>query len=492
MPRKRLKNTSYLVLSRPQFGHVQVREPEAEYNPDTDGRNNGFHESSTLEFKRELPRKEALLATLCALANTAGGEIHIGVDDSGQPVGLVESTLLDSEERISSWIVDGIKPMLVPFISIRMTPKGPILVIQVGGGSGRPYSCIGTDGGTTYVRIGSTTRKADTATLHRLRLQAMGRTWDSMPAHGVSEKDLDAGLIKEYLQARSTRRKLPPPKGSTREWLLKNRFLTNENGRVQPTHAGVLFFHPCPQEILPQSQVELARFAKTDTRDFLDKQSLVGPLWKLPDLALDFLKKHLPTRAIRGGLPGRLSMQRAEFLAYPHEAFREFFINAICHRSYEDPGTVVHVALFDDLLELTNPGSLMEGFEVQDLGSGLSSLRNSVIARGFNEIHLIEGWGTGIREAQKSLHAVGLPSATFRLKGFFFQVSSLWRWSADLSENDVAILNLITSAGSISSAEAAEKLGWSPRTTRRTLGILVEKGLLAKSGTTKASLYRLR
>jgi ATP-dependent DNA helicase RecG len=39
-------------------------------------------ESQTLDYKQT--RQDDLLKTLCAFANTAGGEIHLGKDDQGR------------------------------------------------------------------------------------------------------------------------------------------------------------------------------------------------------------------------------------------------------------------------------------------------------------------------------------------------------------------------------------------------------------------------
>lgn len=85
-------------------------------------------ESSCLEFKQVVPSRDALLATVCALANTAGGELRISVDDRGRPVGMDERDILSIEEKISSWIAQGIQPFLIPLIRIQRTEKGPIRI----------------------------------------------------------------------------------------------------------------------------------------------------------------------------------------------------------------------------------------------------------------------------------------------------------------------------------------------------------------------------
>ena len=40
---------------------------------------------------------------------------------------------------------------------------------------------------------------------------------------------------------------------------------------------------------------------------------------------------------------------------------------------------------------------LLPGMTVEDMKSGVSRIRNPVIARVFRELHLIEQWGSGLR-----------------------------------------------------------------------------------------------
>ena len=38
-------------------------------------------ESANVEFKQEIPAKDDLISLLCAFANTAGGDLHIGISN---------------------------------------------------------------------------------------------------------------------------------------------------------------------------------------------------------------------------------------------------------------------------------------------------------------------------------------------------------------------------------------------------------------------------
>ncbi len=67
------------------------------------------HEGKTLEFKQDLSSVKNILKTVTAFANTAGGIILIGIEDSTRAVLGVQNPL-DQEERLCNLIADSIEP----------------------------------------------------------------------------------------------------------------------------------------------------------------------------------------------------------------------------------------------------------------------------------------------------------------------------------------------------------------------------------------------
>lgn len=445
-------------------------------------------EGVSLEFKQAFPEKRDLAATLCAFANTAGGELVIGVCD-GRPrrvVGIPETEAIDLEQRLASIAATGISPCVIPLIRLVNIEDRCVLSARVEQGYQRPYQVTsGPEAGRTFVRIGSSTRRADAATVERLRLQSRGLSWDILPCHDLRLSDLDESQIETFLQRRFERRAIPRPEIPLARWLQKARFAADGAAGAVPTMAGILLFHPHPGEVLPQAGLEMARFRGTDADEFLDKHSADAPAWRLYDEALIFFRRHMPTHA-RRDVEGR-----TERSAYPELAFREFMINALCHRSYESGSGPVRLAIFDDIIEITNSGPLPEGLELADLGTGISVLRNPVLAKAFNELGLIEGWGTGIRQALRHLAAHLLPPAQIVEKGFFTQVSSAWRWPADLHPDEQRILELVSTSGVVTSRQVANCCDCSERTARNRLRSMSEHGLLRKTGATKGAAYVL-
>ena len=445
-------------------------------------------EGVSLEFKQAFPEKRDLATTFCAFANTAGGELVIGVSDERprRVVGIPETEAIDLEQKVTSIAATRISPCVIPLIRLVNLEGKCVLSVRVEQGYQRPYEVSGgPDAGGTFVRIGGSTRRADAATIERLRLQSRGLSWDVLPCHDLGLSDLDDSLVEAFLQRRLQQRAIPLPEAPLERWLRKARFAADAAAGAVPTMAGVVLFHAHPGEVLPQAGLEMARVRGTDADEFLDKCAADAPVWRLYDEALMFFRRHMPTRAKRN-VEGR-----TEQLAYPELAFREFMINALCHRSYESGSGPVRLAIFDDIIEITSSGPLPEGLELTDLGTGISVLRNPVLARAFNELGLIEGWGTGIRQALRHLAGHRLPPARIVEKGFFTQVSSVWRWPADLGADEQRLLELVSANGTVTSREAAACCNCSERTARNRLRAMVEREVLRKTGSTKGATYVL-
>ena len=96
----------------------------------------------------------------------------------------------------------------------------------------------------------------------------------------------------------------------------------------------------------------------------------------------------------------------------PVEAIREMIVNAHCHRNMLDEACV-QVAIYDDRLEVTSPGGLYNGLTYEQMMSGRSKLRNKAVANVFNQMGLIDAWGTGVKRIRDAAAEYGLPEPEF-------------------------------------------------------------------------------
>ena len=67
------------------------------------------------------------------------------------------------------------------------------------------------------------------------------------------------------------------------------------------------------------------------------------------------------------------------------------------------------MAIYDDRLEIDNPGVLLSCLTLADIKQGNSKLRNRVIGRAFKKLRYIEQWGSGILNAIGERKTMGLP-----------------------------------------------------------------------------------
>lgn len=93
-------------------------------------------------------------------------------------------------------------------------------------------------------------------------------------------------------------------------------------------------------------------------------------------------------------------------------------INAVCHRDYHEPGAHVMVEIFDDRVEIYNPGGLPKGLAEKDFGKR-SVCRNPNIAALLLRCNYIEKMGSGIERIHAALERENCPEADIRYDSMF-------------------------------------------------------------------------
>ena len=427
-------------------------------------------EGKTLEFKRELSSPDGALKTIVAFANTAGGTLIVGVDDGSHRVrGVLEP--LDLEERLANIISDRIAPRLVPEMEILPWRRTQILAVQVHPSSARPHFIIreGVERGV-YVRVGSTNRRADSELIAELRRFARGEVFDERPM-----PDLDS----EAIDFRAASESFAPIRTLARRDLESLRLLADHQGRKVPTVGGMLLFGRERERYFPDAWIQAARFRGTDRSHIADHVEIRSLPVRAVEDAIDFIEKH----TLHGADIGRL--RRTERWSLPPVALREAVINAVAHTDYSQLGTPLRLAIFDDRIEVENPGLLPFGLTIEDLPSGVSKLRNRVIGRVFHSLGLIEQWGSGIQRMTAACVESGLAAPRFEELAARFRVTLFTERThiPTLDDTDEAILASLSSGRGKLTSEIAAIIGLTSRATRTRLARLVGRGLLREIGT---------
>ncbi|MFN0185390.1 MAG: ATP-binding protein [Aquabacterium sp.] len=414
-----------------------------------------------------------MLRSIVAFANTAGGTVLIGVEDgTRRVVGMTDP--LQAEERLANLLSDGIAPRLVPEIELLPWRKTHVLGVRVFPSGQRPHhlTALGPQTGV-YVRVGSTNRRADADLIQEMRRASLGQSFDEQPLPELNSEVLDFRAASEFFA---------PVRKLSRQDLRTLRLLVPHQRRWVPTVGGVLLFGDddrARRAHFPDAWIQAGRFAGTDRTRIVDSAQLRGPLPAITADAIAFADKH----AMHGYEIGRL--RRTDRHSLPPLALREAVVNAVVHADYSQRGAPIRLAIFDDRVEIENPGLLLAGLTLTDLRQGVSKLRNRVIGRVFHELGLIEQWGSGIERMFSACREAGLPEPALEEVGMRFRVTLTTRALASAAPDDdldAAILRALKGDTGLTTSEMAKRIGRTPRATRTRLARLVDRGLVREIG----------
>jgi ATP-dependent DNA helicase RecG len=427
-------------------------------------------EGKTLEFKRDMSSPDGALKTIVAFANTAGGTMLVGVEDRSRQIRGVRDAL-DLEERVVNLVIDSISPRIIPEIEILPWRRTQVLALQVHPSPSRPHHVIreGPVAGV-YVRVGSTNRRADAELIEELRRYARGEGFDEQPMPGLDSEALDFRAASELFA---------PYRKLARRDLETLRLVTDHQGRKVLTVGGMILFGKERERHFPDAWIQAGRFAGTDKSHIADRTEIRSLPARAVEEAIAFVDKH----TWRGAEIG--PVHRQERWSLPPAALREAIINAVVHADYAQRGAPIRLSIFDDRLEVENPGLLPFGLSVDDLPLGVSKLRNRVIGRIFHALGLIEQWGSGIQRMTAACREAGLDAPAFEELATRFRVtiSTARTGRTLLDETDQAIMESLAAGNGRATSEIAEVIDLSLRATRTRLARLVGRGLVREIGT---------
>jgi predicted HTH transcriptional regulator len=457
-------------------------------------------ESRTLEFKEKMPSALAIAKTVCAFSNGAGGSMIIGIRDRDRAlIGIDELEISDVEEQAANITYEMLEP-IPSFNTTIYNIEGKLLLkVEVYPGRLKPYHLKekGEMEGT-FVRIGSTNRKADPEIIEELRRQRMNISFDETVVQEAGIEELEPENLAFYFRMREKVRGIPENEINS-NFLKKKRFALQLNGSIYPTVAGVLLFSTEPDIYLPGALIRCARFKDNEMDEFLDQRIISGPLFSQVEEAIAFFKRNIRRGAKIEGL------YRKEAYEYPEKAIKEALVNAVCHRDYSRKGADIKFAIFDDRIEITSPGQLPSSITLDDLGKGVSEHRNKVIGRTFSELGLIEGFGTGVFRMRKYCKEWGISDPEFREDSGFFKTifykkrieerKLIGQNLIELDEDEKEVLTYIEKKGKASTKELESILGKSKSTVKRKIKKLIENKYLiwqGKSLRDPSGYYELR
>lgn len=445
-------------------------------------------ESETVEFKKSLNESKEIIKTISAFANTKGGRIFVGVSNYGNVPGVEIGK--NTIERLTNQITQNTDPKAHPHIIIEKINDKQVIIIKVKESSdhlilafGRPYRRVGK----STLQMSKDEYERSILEKHKDKLY-----FDSQICKEATLSDIDKEKIRWFLKKAKAERNLDINHTVFPSEALKRLNLLVDN---KPTNTAILMFGKNPQRFFIQSEIRCARFKGIKAvKPFIDMKVIGGSICEQIDQAEKFILLNIKKAAWIE--PGKV--ERQEKWEYPPDAIREAIINAIAHRDYNSSANV-HISIFDDRIEIWNPGKLPPPLTPKDLKEEHKSIPvNPSLANLLFLIKYIERWGTGTNDIIKWCREEGLPEPIFKeVTGGFavvlrkFQIPENLE-SLELNERQKKAIEYLKIHKNITRKIYIEINNISPRQANKDLNDLLEKRLIRKQGNGRATSYILK
>ena len=436
-------------------------------------------EGYNVEFKVRVPSKvRELTEEICAFANADGGYLLIGIDDNGQIIG----TDLENDKRSAiQGSISEISPVLhCDMYAVSIEDK-TIWVIDVPSGKDKPYIFSGS----IFVREGANSQKLRTVEEMRSFFQECNKIFfDAIPCSWFNiYTDADEQAIKDF----RTEAKLSP--STANKQIFENLELFTDKGVAK--NGAAMFFGKQPERKFPHAVTRCILFKGTTKVYIIDDKTFGGPLYQQYLQAMAWLESKLQVAyKIEGAGP------REEIWEIPLTVFKEAIINALSHRDYYEQGATITIEMYDDRVEVSNPGGLLP-IVAKDFGHK-SMTRNPLIFGLFTRMHLVERVASGIPRMQEAMKEANLPEPEFHTDGMFTVVfKRKYSVMSDtvndtVNEKEQDVLNLLKLQPGLNATEIAQKLGKSIPTIKRYLSSLSKSTLIEFKGAPKTGGYFLK
>lgn len=374
-------------------------------------------ESITLELKKTTGELKDAMRSACALLNTDGGWLIFGVTPN--TLKIVGQNVTDNTQRELSEALSGLEPAVntsVEYIEVPEYNGQKVIAIHFDAfvWGNEPY----TYDGKPYYRVESTTKQMprnmfeERLKAHRPQFYA----WERQKADSIGIADLNEdhihGVVRLGLAAgRLLDSAVTEP---VKDILKKFKLLTDG----VPNNAAAMLFTKNEKGYYPQFTIQMARFRGTNKNEFIDNQRAYGNLFDLLDAGMAFFFKHL---SLSGKITG---IRREEQLEIPVTALREALINSLCHRQWEKYNLMNGIAIYDDRVEIFNPGVFPKALTPETIKQPhISYPYNPIIANVLFVTKYFENWGSGVGRIVEACRAQGLPDPVWNLNGGFVTVT---------------------------------------------------------------------
>lgn len=370
-------------------------------------------EINELDWKERLsPNNKSLCRHLSAFANHPGGGFLVfGIEDNtGKPIGVTKEQAELIMQKLSSLCRDSIHPVVSLDHSIELFKNTPLLFVYIKESAVKPISISAKSIEDSYIRSGGTTRQASRQEIGALMLNSKTLQYEELHA-STSKTPIQ---ILDKLDFRSVLKLLDKPTPQTQEEILKwmgdEKMIENVSGIGHYiTNFGALCCAYNLNEFdgLSRKCIRVIKYKGLTKRE-TEKELLAKKGYAIEyEGLIDYVNALLPSsEIIRNAL-------RTESTIYPEIALRELIANALIHQDFTVRGSGPMIEIFDDRIEISNPGKLLPTKKIDRLIRTTPESRNEILASAFRRYGICEERGSGFEKAVAAIELYGLPPLKF-------------------------------------------------------------------------------
>lgn len=379
------------------------------------------HEVNELDWKAELTdNKDRLTEHLMAFANYPnGGSLVFGVLDTGEVCGIGQDAVALIVNTLVNLGRDAIEPPMALDHAVVTFKNCPVLLVRIPEHPVKPAHRRGKTIEESWVRSGGTTRKASRQEVGALLLNSVSPCWEELRATSLLTLDEAIAKLDVLTVAKLLERPVPVEPDELSRWLVEEGLVVTEGRGLYITNFGGIAAALKLEEFgtLARKRIRVIRYRGTNKVDTIDE--VLGQRGYASGFEglIGYLKRALPhSEVIRQSL-------RTEMSVYPEIALRELIANALIHQDFSVMGAGPMVEIYDDRIEITNPGTLLPGKRPDRLIGTTPESRNEQLASSFRRYRICEERGTGFQKVVGAIELFGLPPLVFTLQENAFRVT---------------------------------------------------------------------
>lgn len=356
-----------------------------------------------------------LYGTLSSFSNQIGGGIivfGIDEDDGYEVVGVYDAQ--DLQKKVVEQSLQ-MEPVIRPLFTVAQVEDKFVVSAEISECDIYDKPCFYKGAGRlrgSYIRVGDSDQPMTEYEIYsyeafKRRIHDELRTVDRATMEYLKKDNITQYLIKLRQQKVNL-------VNLDNERILETQGVSQDD---LPTLAGLMLLGEYPQEFFPQLSVtamvvqgkEIGELGEDGER-FIDNKRIEGTISQMLEGTLAFVRRNMKVKTIitEDGT-------RDDKPEYPIKAVREIILNALIHRDYSvhTERSPIRLVMYEDRLELENPGGLYGRITVDDLGKVAADTRNPYLAGALEIMIDTENRFSGIPTVIAELKKAGMPAPVF-------------------------------------------------------------------------------